>query len=97
MKHLLLFIWQLPQNITGLILKEILFFIKDNVYLLSYSPDFEFIATDSDESFALGRYIFLGTKAGSTEIENQLHEHDQSVKWGPFYFIFKVLRYILWY
>ena len=36
--------------------------------------------------------MFLGNKAGSTEIENQLYNHKQSIKWGPFYVLYAIIK-----
>lgn len=95
MKQLLLFIWQLPQNIVGLLLRIILPFISKDIYLLHSTSDLEIVAINTDASFTLGRYMFLGNKAGSTEIENQLYNHKQSIKWGPFYVLYAIIGYLL--
>ena len=95
MKQLLLFIWQLPQNIVGLLLRIILPFINKNIYLLNSTSDLEIVAININTSFTLGRYMFLGNKAGSIEIENQLYNHKQSIKWGPFYVLYAIIGYIL--
>ena len=70
MKYLLMYLWQLPQNLLGALYRDLLAY-KEKVYLVNSTEDFDVYAKDTPGSVTLGRYIFLSARANDETI---LHE-----------------------
>ena len=83
MKNFLLYIWQLPQNLLGLILllfyHTVRFIEKDGVvfYLSGQMPS----------GISLGRYIILDTTFNETDMGHEYGHSIQSRYLGPFYLL----------
>lgn len=91
MKHIILYIWQLPQNLLGLLF---LLFIRGeerhclNGIMFYYSKRFR-------GGISLGRYIILGTML-ERSVRHEYGHCLQSRMLGPLYLIVIGLPSILW-
>lgn len=82
--HILLYIWQLPQNIAGLIYKLIL---RGEKKILKQRNAIFYVAPTMSGGVSLGNYIFLSKKSGLRE---PVYDHEfghciQSRILGPLY------------
>lgn len=98
MKKVLHYLWQLPQNICGLVYKAIL---NKKCNLHSESENFKCYLKDSRGSVTLGKYIFVYRESRNLE-ESILHEKGhvvQSLRLGPLYLLVIGLPSLLhcWY
>ena len=84
MKQLLMYLWQLPQNLLGLLYRDILTY-KDEVYLLNTTENFTLYTKDTSGCVTLGRYIFISSRAGSDTIKHEIGHVKQSQILGPLY------------
>lgn len=83
-------LWQLPQNILGLVMKGILCGISsiNRRYYNNMSFSAELIVVYGlPGCISLGNYIFINTKATIKHIDHEFGHHIQSVMLGPFYLI----------
>ena len=84
-------IWQLPQNLCGLVYK----YISKNNRIgkveteVTKSLGVEALVKKSSGSISLGKYIFLSTWGAECEftIDHECGHNIQSKKWGPLYLI----------
>lgn len=84
-------IWQLPQNLCGLVYKYI---SKNNrkeriETEVTKALDVEALVKKSSGSVSLGKYIFLSPSGSKSEftINHECGHNIQSKKWGPLYLI----------
>ena len=86
MKNILLYIWQLPQHIAGLIVWGILKAAGrvETVNWL-YSEEFITIWVKPDIGVCLGKYIFLYVGEGSESLKHEYGHSRQSLYLGPLY------------
>ena len=75
MKSVLLFIWQLPQNIIGFVLSRFAVF------------DGEVYRVDANIAVALGQYIIVNTHSSAVTIRHEQGHVKQSRMLGPLYLI----------
>ena len=82
--HILLYLWQLPQNLAGLMYKVIL---RGEKRILKQRSTAFFVAPTMNGGVSLGNYIFLSEKSGLRE---PVYDHEfghciQSRILGPIY------------
>ncbi len=93
--RVLLYIWQLPQNLLGLF------------FLLFLRPEFSIVfrtskiyySTEMRGGISLGHYIFLNEKYWDEGGDSELHEYGHSIQsmWlGPLYLFVIGIPSILW-
>lgn len=86
-KKILLYIWQLPQNLIGLVIK---LFNKKSLYIFRYKNiKVHYVKHIMDCGISLGHYIFLDRDV-RIDYDDILHEHGhqiQSKYLGWFYLI----------
>lgn len=95
MKYLLMYLWQLPQNLVGLIYRDYLGY-RDKLYMFNITEDFDVYAKDTQGSVTLGRYIFLSARADDETILHETGHVKQSKILGPLYLLVVGLPSILW-
>lgn len=82
MKKILLYLWQLPQNLLGLLLRKI--------YKGGDSHYNDLIVRESDKmkgGISLGKYIIVGRNASKTTILHESGHSKQSKYLGPLYLL----------
>lgn len=91
---LILWIWQLPQNIVGLLYRYVAT-ISNNV---SDSKEYKVYFKVSRGSVSLGKYIFVYTNTSnlSRTIQHEVGHYRQSCILGPFYLIVIGIPSITW-
>lgn len=89
-------IWQLPQNLCGLIYK--LSIKKDIISIIDEGNDFDVYLKRSNGGITLGKYIFVYQKFSdiSKVIQHESGHVKQSIILGPLYLIVIGLPSILW-
>ena len=95
MKYLLMYLWQLPQNLLGALYRDLLAY-KEKVYLVNNTEDFTLYAKDTPGSVTLGRHIFTSSRAGSNTIKHETGHVKQSQILGPLYLPLIGIPSILW-
>lgn len=95
MKYLLMYLWQLPQNLLGALYRDLLAY-KEKVYIVNNTKDFTLYAKDTLGSVTLGRYIFISSRAGSDTIKHEIGHVKQSQILGPLYLPLIGIPSILW-
>lgn len=95
MKYLLMYFWQLPQNLLGALYRDLLSY-KEKAYLITSTKDFDVYAKDTPGSVTLGRYIFLSSRADEETILHETGHVKQSKILGPLYLLVIGLPSILW-
>ena len=95
MKYLLMYIWQLPQNLLGILYRNLLA-CKEKVYLIKDTKDFTLYIKDTPGSVTLGRYIFISSRAGIDTIKHETGHVKQSQILGPLYLFLIGVPSILW-
>lgn len=95
MKYLLMYLWQLPQNLLGTLYRDLLA-CKEKVYLVNSTEDFTLYAKDTPGSVTLGRHIFISSRAGSNTIKHETGHVKQSQILGPLYLPLIGMPSILW-
>lgn len=95
MKYLLMYFWQLPQNLLGVLYRDLLSY-KEKTYLITSTKDFDVYAKDTPRSVTLGRYIFLSSRADNETILHETGHVKQSKILGPLYLLVIGLPSILW-
>lgn len=95
MKYLLMYLWQLPQNLLGTLYRDLLA-CKEKVYLVNSTEDFTLYAKDTPRNVALGRHIFISSRAGSDTIKHKTGHVKQSQILGPLYLPLIGIPSILW-
>lgn len=95
MKYLLMYLWQLPQNLLGTLYRDLLA-CKEKVYLVNSTEDFTLYAKDTPGSVTLGRHIFISSRAGSDTIKHETGHVKQSQILGPLYLPLIGIPSILW-
>jgi hypothetical protein len=83
MKKILLFIWQLPQNILGLILG--IFLVNKRIMFKTNHDCKVYSAFKNIKGVVLGKYIYLNKKADSKIIKNKIGFFKLSCILGWFY------------
>lgn len=91
---LILWIWQLPQNIVGLLYRYVAT-ISNNV---SDSKEYKVYFKVSRGSVSLGKYIFVYTNTSnlSRTIQHEVGHYRQSCILGPFYLVVIGIPSITW-
>ena len=91
---LILWIWQLPQNIVGILYRYVAT-ISNNV---SDSKEYKVYFKVSRGSVSLGKYIFVYTNTSnlSRTIQHEVGHYRQSCILGPFYLIVIGIPSITW-
>jgi len=88
MKNLLMFIWQLPQNIIGFCIS---IFIKERMHISENSSGYIVKVVKWNIELTLGRYIIIGKDRGdqySIAIKHNIYGHGKQSKiYGPLYLI----------
>lgn len=87
MKKILLYIWQLPQNILGLIVKSVT--RAEKGFAGYYYWRFK-------SGLSLGNYIFINEKARVTTAKHEEGHQKQSQKLGLLYFLVIGLPSFVW-
>lgn len=95
MKKVLSYIWQLPQNIIGLLYKSLIFTTKD--YSNSYT-DYKLFYKNSRGSVSLGKYIFVNINLSNLDrvIKHEVGHYKQSCLLGPLYLLVIGIPSITW-
>lgn len=89
----LLYLWQLPQNLLGLLFVAIL----RPEASLSFGEAEAFFATKMRSAISLGKYIFIETGKGYPVVLCHEYGHyKQSQVLGPFYLLIIGLPSLLW-
>lgn len=84
LKEIILYIWQLPQNICGLVL--LLFYRKEKLYLKQNGRYF-YYTTEMPSGISLGNYIIIRREdTGDTMKHEYGHSVDSRI-WGPLYLL----------
>lgn len=79
MKSILKYLWQLPQNILGLL---VIFFSK-----ASYDPIYDIWNTGCHFGVSLGRYVILYARSNSKSIKHEQGHQKQSLYLGWLYLL----------
>lgn len=87
MKKILLYLWQLPQNLLGLIVKSVTRTEKE--FAGYYYWRFK-------SGLSLGKYIFINEKARVTTAKHEEGHQKQSQKLGPLYLLVIGLPSFVW-
>lgn len=87
----LLYIWQILQNLIGLFYKT--FFAEACLHI---TEDYEIYIHSSRGGVALGRYIFISDNASNTTIRHEIGHVKQSIMLGPLYLFIIGIPSILW-
>lgn len=87
MKNILLYIWQLPQNILGLIVKSVT--RAEKGFAGYYYWRFH-------SGLSLGKYIFINEKARVTTAKHEEGHQKQSQKFGLLYLLVIGLPSFVW-
>lgn len=95
MKYLLMYLWQLPQNLLGALYRDLLAY-KEKVYIVNNTEDFTLYAKDTLGSVTLGRHIFISSRASSDTIKHEIGHVKQSQILGPLYLPLIGIPSILW-
>lgn len=95
MKYLLMYLWQLPQNLLGVLYRDLLAY-KEKVYLVNNTEDFTLYTKDTPGSVTLGRYIFISSRASSDTIKHETGHVKQSQLLGPLYLLLIGVPSIIW-
>lgn len=95
MKYLLMYLWQLPQNLLGALYRNLLAY-KEKVYIVNNTEDFTLYAKDTPGSVTLGRHIFISSRADSDTIKHEIGHVKQSQILGPLYLPLIGIPSILW-
>ena len=95
MKYLLMYIWQLPQNLLGILYRDLLA-CKEKVYLVNSTKDFTLYTKDTPGSITLGRYIFISSRAGRDTLKHETGHVKQSQILGPLYLFLIGVPSIIW-
>jgi len=82
MINIIKYIWQLPQNLIGVIYKSL--FATDSIH---ETEDYEVLAHNNKGCVTLGRYIFVSPYVNSTIIQHETGHVKQSLILGPFYLL----------
>ena len=91
MKRILLYLWELPQNLVGLCLT--LFYKCDE--LIPYKDRKIRYCSKFKGGISLGNYVFVGTKNNNT-IKHEYGHTIQSKLLGPLYLFIVGIPSILW-
>lgn len=93
MKKVILYIWQLPQNLLGLLLRAI-YKGNDSVYedaIVRRSLNFK-------DGVSLGKYIVINQFARKDDVKHEYGHSIQSKRWGWFYLpvigLFSLIHYL---
>ena len=81
-KEILFWIWQLPQNLLGLI---ILLFYKHEELYLSVNGRHFYSTSEMPSGISLGNYIILDSKDTDVDMKHEYGHTIQSRHWGPLY------------
>ena len=95
MKYLLMYLWQLPQNLLGALYRDLLAY-KEKVYLVNSTEDFTLYAKYTPGSVTLGRHIFTSSRADNDTIKHEIGHVKQSQILGPLYLPLIGIPSILW-
>lgn len=93
MIQLILYLWQLPQNIIGAFLRDLLSYC-DKCFLLNKYEDCYIYGIEAPINITLGEHIFVGPNAYKEDIEYQIELSYLSKVMGPFYLIYVILYII---
>lgn len=93
MKEVLLYIWQLPQNLVGLIL--LLFYKKEKVYHKLNGRTF-YYTPEMRSGISLGNYIIMNREDMEDGMKHEYGHSVQSRYLGPLYLIVIGLPSIIW-
>lgn len=93
--NILLYLWQLPQNLLGLLYKDVLT-LRNKCQIINTSKDFEVYTKTTSGSVTLGKYIFVSPKFTSDIIKHEIGHTKQSKLLGPLYLIIIGLPSIFW-
>lgn len=94
--QILLFIWQLPQNIVGLIMYP---FIAHKSILCKRNYSTCYISKNMQGGISLGQFVYVSTYTGSKQyhVSHEIDGHTKQSKiLGPFYLLIIGLPSILW-
>ena len=94
MLEIIKWIWQLPQNLIGIILRYILH-KADNTFYIDNCKVFQYKKLRS--GFSLGKYIFIKRYPSSIRIHHEIGHSKQSLILGPLYIIVIAIPSVLHY
>ena len=83
-KEILLYIWQLPQNLVALIL--LLIYQREKVYHKLNGRTFYF-TTEMPSGISLGNYIIMNRQDKEDGMRHEYGHSIDSRRWGPIYLI----------
>ena len=97
MKKVLLYLWQLPQNIVALIYLTYLCII-DTIYTIEDKDDIKVVKKFTTGGVSLGNYIFVTSYSIHLDylIKHELGHTKQSKMLGPLYLLLVGLPSIIW-
>ena len=84
MKEFLLYLWQLPQNLLGLIL--ILFYKKEKFYHKLNGRTF-YYTSEMPSGISLGNYIIMNREDREDGMKHEYGHTIDSRRWGPLYLL----------
>ena len=86
MKNIILWLWQLPQHLLGLLIVKITGAVKFNNQLLPVEAD-TYLTEKHQMGISLGRYIIIGKEYSDTTEKHERGHSRQSLYLGPLYLI----------
>lgn len=86
----LLWLWQLPQNLLGAVVRDYYALICEHFYMLEWTPKYEMYETTLNTTFTLGRYVFIGLHNEPKVWGIMYNRVDLSRKLGPLYLPYRI-------
>lgn len=92
MLMVLLWLWQLPQNLLGALARDYFALVCEHFYMLEWCPKYESYETTFKCTFTLGRYVFIGTNHSPRNWGTMYKRVTASRKLGPLYLPYRILQ-----
>ena len=98
LKEILLYIWQLPQNLLGLIM---MFFVKPYILKENYRGITYVVSKKMGGGISLGNYVILSKTYKDKKLHKDIWDHEwghtrDSRMFGPLYLIIIGLPSLMW-
>lgn len=91
-KNLLMYLWQLPQNLCG----EVFRLFHMNALIRDYEGSLVYRSEKMHGGVSLGRYIFVNKFVGMKTVKHEYGHCVQSKRWGWLYLLVFGLPSITW-
>lgn len=95
MWQILMYIWQLPQNLLGELYRDILAY-QEKVYTLYSDENYTVFIKDTPGSISLGRNMFLSSRTYRETFQHELGHVKQSQILGPLYLLVIGIPALIW-